>query len=92
MLKGQTSDKDVERSLLTTPSFDKEPPANKQIIKDQKAALTVVAETPKFTAAWRNRYGSTLGTDEQGRTYDEAKLDFQAKDLKNLVELRNLKA
>lgn len=84
MLKGQTSDKDVERSLLTTPSFDKEPPANKQIIKDQKAALTVVAETPKFTAAWRNRYGSTLGTDEQGRTYDEAKLDFQAKRFKEL--------
>lgn len=84
MLKGQTSDKDVERSLLTTPSFDKEPEANKQIIKDQKAALTVIAETPKFTAAWRNKYGSTLATDEQGRTYDEARLDFQAKRFKEL--------
>lgn len=84
MLKGQTSDKDVERSLFTVPSFDKEPPANKRIIKDQNAALTVVTETPKFTAAWRNKYGSTLGTDEQGRTYDEVKLDFQAKRFQEL--------
>lgn len=77
LLKGQTSDKDVERSLLTAPSFDKEPEANKKIIKDQKAALQIVAEMPKFTAAWRNRYGSTIGTDESGRTYDEAFLDWQ---------------
>jgi len=84
MLKGQTSDKDVERSLLTTPSFDKEPEANKQIIKDQKAGLQVVAEMPKFTAAWRSKYGSTLGTNEQGKTYDEAFLDWQAERFKEL--------
>jgi len=84
MLKGQTSDKDVQRSLLTSPSFDKEPEANKQIIKDQKAAFTVVSEMPKFTAAWRNRYGSTIGTNEEGITYDEAFLDWQARRFKEL--------
>lgn len=77
MLKGQTSDKDVERSLEASPSFDKEPEANKRIIKDKRAALQVKAEEPKFVAAWRNRYGSTIAVDEQGRTYDEAYLDWQ---------------
>ena len=50
----------------------------------KKAALKVVAEMPKFTSQWRNRYGSTINTDEQGRTYDEAFLDWQAKKFKDL--------
>ena len=77
MLKGQTSDKDVARSLMTAPGYDKTPEANRRIIRDQKASLRVVAESPRFISAWRNRYGSTLGTDEEGRTFDEAFLDWQ---------------
>lgn len=84
MLKGQTSDKDVSRSLDTVPGYDKDPEANKRIIKDQKAALKVVSEMPRFTAVWRNKYGSTIATDEQGKTYDEAFLDWQAKRFKEL--------
>lgn len=84
MLKGQTSDKDVERSLQAVPGYDKTPEANKRIIADQKAGLQVVAEMPKFISAWRNRYGSTIGTDEQGRTFDEAYLDWQSRRFKQL--------
>lgn len=84
MLKGQTSDKDVARSLMTAPGYDKSPAANKKIIADQKAALKVVSESPKFISKWRNKYGSTLGTDEEGRTFDEAYLDWQSSRFKEL--------
>jgi hypothetical protein len=84
MLKGQTSDKDVARSLLTVPSFSNEPSANKKIIKNQKAAFGVVSESPSFISQWRKNYGSTIGVDEQNRTFDEAYLDWQAKRFKEL--------
>jgi hypothetical protein len=89
MLKGQTSDKDVSRSLDTVPGYDKDPEANKRIIKDQKAALKVVSEMPRFTAVWRSKYGSTIATDEQGKTYDEAFLDWQAKRFKELGGIKD---
>lgn len=78
MLKGQTSDRDVARSIETVPSFSYSPAANKQIIKDKRAALKVVSEMPRFVSQWRSKYGSTIGTDEQGRTFDEAYLDWQS--------------
>jgi len=84
MLKGQTSDRDVSRSLETVPGYDKDPKANKRIIKDQKAALKVVSEMPKFVSQWRSKYGSTIATDEQGKTFDEAYLDWQGQRFKEL--------
>lgn len=84
MLKGQTSDRDVTRSIETVPSFSYDPAANKQIIKDKRAALKVVSEMPRFVSQWRSRYGSTIGTDEQGQTFDEAYLDWQARRFQEL--------
>ena len=82
MLKGQTSDRDVSRSLESVPGYDKSPKANKEIINSKKAALKVISEMPKFTTQWRAKYGSTINTDEEGKTYDEAFLDWQAKKFK----------
>lgn len=84
MLKGQTSDRDVLTSLETVPGYDKKPEANRKIIASKRAALKVISEMPKFTSQWRAKYGSTINTDEQGKTYDEAFLDWQASRFKEL--------
>jgi len=89
MLKGQTSDRDVSRSLESVAGFDKEPNANKKILTDKKAAIKVVAEMPKFTTNWIQSYGSTLNPNESGQSFDDAFLNWQSQAFKKYGGTKN---
>lgn len=77
LLKGQTSDKDVARSIAANPSWDYENSANEIIIKNKKAFLKTLQDKADFDNNWVSRYGSTLATDERGISHKKAWQDTQ---------------
>lgn len=77
LLKGQTSDKDVARSIAANPSWDYENSANDIIIKNKKAFLKTLQDKADFDNTWVSRYGSTLATNERGISHKKAWQDAQ---------------
>ncbi|QOR55471.1 MAG: hypothetical protein ULS35scaffold63_28 [Phage 33_17] len=71
-IKGSAIDSHITLAAGTKPSSDKSPEANMRIIRNKKALLETISEKPSFINEWINNYGSTLNSDERGRTFDKA--------------------
>lgn len=83
LIGGSDTERELQVAIDTSPSPDKLPATNKNIIANQRRAIQVLQAEPDFKTEWVNKHGSLSATDSaNGDTYGKAWRKYQKDNFK----------
>jgi hypothetical protein len=63
LIGGSDTERELQVAIDTAPSPDKRPSTNKEIIKNQRKAISIIQSEPDFKTQWVEKNGSLSKTD-----------------------------